>query len=75
MRKIEAENLSTSFVGEGSKTKTFKHLEIFPSLGCQCFMETCTGDLAKASTKNLINKGREIQYGRMRKHIHTNPMR
>jgi hypothetical protein len=23
---------------------------------CQCFMETCTGDLGKAYTKNLIKK-------------------
>jgi hypothetical protein len=34
-RKSEDETLSTGFTGEGSKTKTFEHLEIFPSPGEQ----------------------------------------
>jgi hypothetical protein len=34
-RKSGVETLSTGFAGEGSKTKTFEHLENFPSLGEQ----------------------------------------
>jgi hypothetical protein len=34
-RKSEEETLSFGFTGEASKTKTFEHLEIFPSPGEQ----------------------------------------
>jgi hypothetical protein len=58
-RKSEDETLSTSFGGKGSKTKTFEHLEIFPSPGEQ----RCSRGGAKKTIRSVagIDRDRHIR--------------